>query len=283
MAKKKRYVYRSVSSKASNHSNSRNKGRKSVKLFFYAVLFVFSFFFVYSGGKKLVNLAYESDKIIVKNIEVVGTKNITKTEIKELLPFKTGDNLLKINLSKAEDEIKKLKPELKNIIINRSWQKVKIKLCERVPEAFVMCGDSVFGIDFDDNIFPLRGFMSATKVPKLFYRSDVERKKLLNFVKSFKAMCGDFISDVYEMKFSGTGDVIFVTHGNTVVFWGDGGQDFLSHKFNRFQKIYADAISKYKQIEYIDMTLYSFGRVTVKPVLQNELSIIGEIKECGAV
>jgi len=103
-------------------------------------------------------------------------------------------------------------------------------------------------------------------VPKLFYRSDVERKKLLSFVKSFKSVCGDFLSDVSEMKFSNTGDVIFVTHSNTVIFWGDGGQDVLLHKFNRFQKIYADAISKYKQIEYIDMTLYSFGRVMVKPV-----------------
>ncbi|MDR0819974.1 MAG: FtsQ-type POTRA domain-containing protein [Endomicrobium sp.] len=265
MAKKKRYVYRRVSG-VSNHSNSRNKGRKSIKLFFYTALFVFFAFLIYFGGRKLMNFAYESDKIIVKDIEVVGTKNVTKTEIKELLPFKTGDNLLKINLSKAEDEIKRLKPELKNIIINRSWQKVKIKLYERTPEAFIMCGDAVFGIDFDDNPFPLRGFMSAAKVPKLFYRSDVERKKLLSFVKIFKPVCGDFLTDVSEIKFSNAGDIIFVTHDNTVVFWGDEEPDVLSHKFNRFQKIYADAMSKYKQIEYIDMTLYSFGRATVKPV-----------------
>ncbi|WP_015423642.1 cell division protein FtsQ/DivIB [Candidatus Endomicrobiellum trichonymphae] len=262
MAKKKRYVYRCVSG-VSNYSNSRNKGRKSIKLLLYIVLFVF---LVYFGGRKLVNLAYESDKIIVKSIEVVGTKNVTKTEIKELLPFETGDNILKINLSKTENEIKRLKPELKSIMINRSWQKVKIKLCERTPEAFVMQGDTVFGIDFDDNPFPLRGFMNAEKVPKLFYRSDVERKKLLSFIKSFKPMCGDFLSDVSEMKFSGAGDIIFVTHGNTVVFWGDGEPNVLSHKFNRFQKIYSDAMSKYKQIECIDMTLYSFGRATVKPV-----------------
>jgi cell division protein FtsQ len=264
MAKKKRYVYRRVSG-VSNYVNSRNKGRKNVKFFFCIVLFVF---FVYFGGKKLMNLAYESDKIIVKDIEIVGTKNVTKTEIKELLPFKTGYNLLKINLSKAEDEIKRLKPELKNIIINRSWQKVKIKLYERTPEAFVMCGDAVFGIDFDDNPFPLRGFMSAAKVPKLFYRSDVEKKKLLRFVKSFKPVCGDFLSDISEMKLSAAGDIIFVTRSNTVVFWGDGEQDALSHKFKKFQKIYANAMSKYKQIEYVDMTLYCLGRVMVKPVAE---------------
>jgi cell division protein FtsQ len=264
MAKKKRYVYRRVSG-VSNYSSSRNKGRKNVKLFFYIVLFVF---LVYFGGKKLMNLAYESDKIIIEDIEVVGTKNVTKTEIKELLPFKVGDNLLKIDLSKAEDEIKKLKPELKNIIINRSWQKVKIRLYERTPEAFVMCGDAVFGIDFDDKPFPLRGFMSAAKVPKLFYRSDVERKKLLRFIKSFKTVCGDFLSGISEIKFSVAGDIIFVTHDNTVVFWGDGGQEVLSRKFNKFQKIYADAMSKYKKIEYIDITLYCFGMATVKPIAE---------------
>jgi cell division protein FtsQ len=264
MAKKKRYVYRCVSG-VSHYSNSRNKDRKNIKLFFCIVLFVF---FVYFGVKKLMNLVYESDKIIVKDIEVAGTKNVTKTEIKELLPFKIGDNLLKINLSKAEDEIKRLKPELKNIRINRSWQKVKIELYERTPEAFVMRGDAVFGIDFDDDPFPLRGFMSAAKVPKLFYRSDVERKKLLRFVKSFKPVCGDFLSNISEMKFSVAGDIIFVTRGNTVVFWGDEGYEILSHKFNKFQKIYADAMSKYKQIEYVDITLYCFGRAMVKPVAE---------------
>jgi cell division protein FtsQ len=264
MSKKKRYVYRRVSG-VSNYSNSRNKGRKNAKLFFCIILFVF---LVYFGVNKLINLAYESDKIIVKDIDIVGTKNVTKAEIKELLPFKIGDNLLKINLSKAEDEIKRLKPELKNIIINRSWQKVRIKLYERTPEAFVTHGDALFGIDFDGNSFPLRGFMNAAKVPKLFYRSDAERKKLLRFVKSFKSVCGNFLSNISEMKFSVAGDIIFITHGNTEVFWGDEGQDVLSRKFNKFQKIYADATSKYKQIEYVDITLYSFGRAMVKPVTE---------------
>jgi cell division protein FtsQ len=267
MAKKKRYVYRHVSG-VSNYSSSRNKDRKNIKLFFCIVLYVFFVFFVFFGGKKQINLAYESDKIIVKDIEIIGAKNVTKTEVKELLPFKIGDNLLKINLSKTEDEIKRLKPELKNIVINRSWQKLKIKLYERTPEAFVMCGDEVFGIDFDDKPFPLRGFMSAAKVPKLFYRSNGERKKLLRFVKSFKPVCGDFLSDISEMKFDDAGDIIFVTRGNIVVFWGDGGQEVLSHKFNKFQKIYDNAISRYKQIEYVDITLYCFGRAMVKPIVE---------------
>jgi cell division protein FtsQ len=70
------------------------------------------------------------------------------------------------------------------------------------------------------------------------------------------------------MNFSVAGDIIFITHSNTVVFWGYVGHEVLLHKFNKFQKIYIDAMSKYKQIEYIDMTLYRFGRAMVRPVAE---------------
>ena len=265
MAKKKRYVYRHVST-VSGYSRSHKKGRKFIKLFFYFTLFVFVAFGVYFGGKKLINLAYESDRIVVKDIEVTGTKNVTKSEIKELLPFKIGDNLLKINLSKAEDEIKRLKPELKNIIINRYWQKVKIRLYERTPEAFIMRGDEILGIDFYNTPFPLRGFMVTMKVPKLSYKSNVERKKLLGFIKRFKSVCGNFFANISEMKLSKTGDIIFVTCDETVILWGAEEREILPHKFRKFQKIYVDAMSKYKRLEYIDMTLYHFGRAMVKPM-----------------
>jgi cell division protein FtsQ len=141
-----------------------------------------------------------------------------------------------------------------------------IKLYERTPEAFIMCGDELLGIDFDDKPFPLRGFMSAMKVPKFLYKSDAERKELLNFVKKFKYVCGDFLDNISQVKFSNTGDIILVMHGNTTVFWGDEKSGHLSHKFNKFQKVYVDAMSKYKQLEYIDMSLYSSGRTVVKPV-----------------
>ncbi|MDR3275507.1 MAG: FtsQ-type POTRA domain-containing protein [Endomicrobium sp.] len=265
MSKKKRYVYRHVSA-AGNCSHSRRKSKKVSKLFLCLVLIVLLAFFVYFGFKKLLSLAYESDKIVVKNIEVIGTKNVTKAEIKELLPFKIGDNLLRINLSEAEDKIKILKPELKNILISRRWQKVKVKLYERTPEAFVICENELFGIDFDDTPFSLRGFMSTMKVPKLFYKSDSEIKELLNFIKRFKAVCGDFIENICEMKISNTGDIVFVMRDNTVIFWGNESNEHLSNKFKKFQKIYIDAISKYKHLEYIDMTLYGFGRAVVKPI-----------------
>jgi len=249
----------------SKHLRAYNKDRKVIKLFLCLALFITAIFLIYFGGKKVISLVYNSGKIIIKDIEVVRTKNVTKAEIKELLPFKIGDSLLKIDLSEAECEIKKLKPELKNIIINRGWQKVKVKLYERTPEAFVVEGEKVLGIDFDDTPFPLRGFMSIMKVPKLFYKSNSERKELLSFIKRFKSICGDCLANISEIKFNNTKDIVFVMRDNTLVFWGSERAECLSHKFKKFQKIYLDATSKYKQLEYIDMTLYDFGKAVVKP------------------
>jgi cell division protein FtsQ len=215
----------------------------------------------------LINFVYESDKIVIDDIEVIGTKNVTKTEIKELLPFKIGDNLLRVKLSEVENEIKKLKPELKNISVNRRWKKIKIKLYERTPEAFVMHDDIVFGIDFDDCFFPLRGFMSTIKVPRLIYKSNDERKQLLDFIKKFKFVCGEFLSNLSEVKFNDTEGIVFVMRDGTIVFWGSEKPEHTSRKFKKFQKIYADATSKYKKIEYVNMTLYYHGKVVIKHIL----------------
>jgi cell division protein FtsQ len=274
MAKKKRYVYK-VACASGNYPRLRKKVRKTIKfLFFFAGVFL-----IYFGGRKLLEIAYKSDKILIKNIEVLGAKNVTKSEIKELLPFNIGDNLLKVNLSKAEEGIKKLKPELKNITINRRWQKIRVRLYERTPEAFVMCDDNMVGIDFDNTPFALRGFMSTMKVPEIICKSLSQREDILKFIERFKPVCGVFIDNISEVKLSNTGDIIFAMRNNTgdtnntTVFWGEeppehlAGTKHLASKFEKFQKVYVDAMAKYKQIEYIDMTLYDSGRIIVKPIV----------------
>jgi cell division protein FtsQ len=273
MFRKKRagykYVNINTSRGCSYFHNSNKKYKRAVKFFFFFFLFCVSVFLACFCGKTLLNIIYGSDKIIVKNIEVIGTKNVTKAEIKELLPFKIGDNLLKIDPSKAENEIKKLKPELKNIVISRRWQKVKVRLYERTPEAFVVCGGVLFGIDFDDKPFPLRGLMNTMKIPKIIYKFSDKRKQLLNFIKRFNSVCGDFLINISEIKLSGTDDIIFIMDDNTIIFWGKEMPEHLAYKFKKFQKIYADAMTKYKRIKYIDMTLYHLGRVTVMPIMES--------------
>ncbi|MDR1662867.1 MAG: FtsQ-type POTRA domain-containing protein [Endomicrobium sp.] len=259
-----RYAYKAV------HVNNiyfRNKKiRKIFKIFLYLVFFGGIAYGLYFGINELLNIAYKSDKIVIKDINIVGAKNITKAEIKELLPFKIGDNLLKVKLSEAEAEIKKLKQELKNIVINRRWQKIKIKLYERTPEAFIVQNGEIRGIDFDDKPFPLRGFMSEMKIPKIVYKSDEERKRLLDFIKRFKFICDGFLDNILEMRINNTDDIIFVTADSMTIIWGEEMPEHLSNKFKKFRKVYGDAISRFKQIEYLNMNLYSSGRIIVKPV-----------------
>ena len=265
MVKRKKYSYRRRVTIKPRYSYSSKKGRKLGKAAVYLILIALACFLVYLGGRKLVDLAYAAESMAIKDIEVVGCKNVTKTEIKALLPFKIGDNLLKIDLAEAENEIKKVKPELRDISINRRWQKVRVKLFERTPEAFVFSGKELYGIDFEDRPFPLRGFMSGMKIPKILYKTEEDRAELLKFIKRFKPVCDDFLDNIEEVKFSNTNDIIFVTYDGTVIYWGDERPEYLSHKYDKFKKIYVDAMSKHKKIDYIDMTFYDLGRAVVKP------------------
>ncbi len=265
MARRRKYSYRRRVAIKPRYSYPSKKGRKLGKAAVYLILLALFVFLIYLGGKKIVEIAYAADSMEIKDIEVVGCKNVTKTEIKALLPFKVGDNLLKVDLAAAANEIKKVKPELKNISINRRWQKVRVKLYERTPEAFVYVGKELYGIDFEDKPFPLRGFMSGMKIPKIIYKTKEERAKLLKFIKRFKPVCNGFLDNIEVIKFSSTNDIIFVTHDDTIIYWGDERPEYLSHKFDKFEKIYVDAMSKHKKIEYIDMTLYDLGRAVVKP------------------
>jgi len=270
-ASNKRYSYtKRVAASRNYYSRTpkKHRGRKIVKLLAYLIVLCLAVFLLYKGYQKVVDYAYNSDLFVIKDIEVVGGKNVTKSEIKELLPFNIGDNLLKVDLSQAEREIKKIKPELKDISVSRRWKKVHVRLYERTPEAFIYTDSAtknMVGIDFDNKPFPLRGFMSGMKVPLLTYRNDDERARLLKFLKAFKPVSKDFLDNIDEIKFSNTDDVIFITRDGVTVYWGDERPDNLRYRFDKFEKIYADAMLKYKKIEYVDMTLYDIGRAVVKP------------------
>ncbi|MCL2335657.1 MAG: cell division protein FtsQ/DivIB [Endomicrobia bacterium] len=270
MSKRKKYSYRKRVSFAGTYPRSYSKRRKLGKPIVYFILLCALAFLLHEGYKRAVSYAYAADSMTIKDIEVAGCKNVTGTEIKELLPFKIGDNLLKIDLSQSETEIMKVKPELKDISISRRWQKVRVKLYERTPEAFVMYGKELYGIDFDNKPFPLRGFMSGMKIPAIVYNTYAERAALLDFIKKFKPVSEDFLDNISEIKFSNSGDIVLTAHDGTVIFWGDERPEYMQHKFEKFKKIYVDAAARYKHLEYIDMTLYGLGRAVVKPQQQSQ-------------
>jgi cell division protein FtsQ len=265
-AKRRKYSsYRRRAVVNPGYRRPSKRGRKPVKLFVCLLLFALLCFLIYLGVQKLAGCVYAAESITVKEIDVLGCKNVTKTEIKELLPFKIGDNLLKIDLSEAENKIMEVKPELKDISINRRWQKVRVKLYERTPEAFVLSGREVLGVDFENKPFPLRGFMSGMKIPTIIHKTEEERGDILKFIKAFKPVCGDFLDNISEIKYSNSKDIVLKTYDGAVIYWGDERPENMAHRFDKFQKIYVDAAAKHKGIEYIDMTFYELGRAVVKP------------------
>jgi cell division protein FtsQ len=215
---------------------------------------------------RFYNYTSTSEKFIIKDIEIVGGKNVTKTEIRELLPFKAGDNIIKVNLSQARDEIKALKPELKNIKISRQWQKVYIKLYEREPEAFVQENGVTAGIDFENTPFPLRGYMSESLVPELAYKTLDGRAFLIKFVKALKtAGAKDFLTRAQTISLGSSEGVTITMRDGTMVFWGDVDFSLVARKFKKAKEVYKKAISSYGAIDYIDMSFYDDGRALVKP------------------
>jgi cell division protein FtsQ len=264
MIKKKRRYQKRVSI-APAYSYPRKKRGKISKAFFWLLLIFTVGFLIYFGANKLFAAAAASEVFVIKDIEITGNKNLSQAEIKELLTFKIGDNSLKADLKGAQNIIKNLKPELKDITVKRGWQKVTVKLYERTPEAFILEGRELAAIDFENKPFPLRGYMHSMQVPQIVYKTQNEKAELLKFIKNFKPVCKDFMGSIAEVKYDAAEIIVFTMRDATTVFWGELRIEQLERKFDKFSKIYIDAKSKHKQLEYIDMTFYGSGRAVVKP------------------
>jgi len=215
--------------------------------------------------KKCKNYICSCEKFEIETIEITGCKNVTQVEIIELVPFKTGDNLFRVDLSDAEEKIKILKPELKDITMLRRWKRVLIKLKERQPEVFIPQGETLVGLDFDNISFGLRGHMFEMKIPVLSCSSKEERLSLLEFVKLLKPHIKDFIHRITEIKYGEVNDIIFIIDGKTTVYWGDFYKNEIKNKAKRMLVVFEDASQKYANIEYIDLRFLEKDKVIVKP------------------
>ncbi|GAB1401667.1 hypothetical protein MASR1M68_05780 [Elusimicrobiota bacterium] len=242
--------------------NNNINYKKFIKLFLLIVVVIF----IFVAFTKAKNYIYNCEKFQIQNIEITGHKNVTQVEIKELIPFKTGDNLFKVNLSDAENKIKILKPELKDITMLRRWKKILIKLKERQPEVFIMQGESLVGLDFDNITFGLRGHMFDMKIPLLRYSTNEEKLKLLEFVKLLKPYAKDFMAKITEVKFGDVDDIVLLIDGKTIVYWGEFNKAEIKNKFKKMLIVFEDATKKYANIEHIDLTFLEKDKILLKPL-----------------
>lgn len=239
------------------------------------VIFV-ALFYTY---KFTISKIYASDMLMIENIEVTGCNNVTATEIQKLMPFKIGDNLLKIDLSRAQKDIQKYKPELKTISMTRNWKNktVSIELMERQPEAFIYENKDLVGLDFDNAPFRLIGNMVNSNVPVLIYNTVEERDELLDFIKISKPYFNDFMCNIKEIKFGEIqSDIVFVTNSGTKIYFGKAKKSEIESKIKKMKKVLKDSVNKFGDIEYIDLTYLdmsnntkSKNNVLIKPLIKD--------------
>ncbi len=212
---------------------------------------------------------YDDERLFIDDIEVVGCGNVTETEIKNLIPFKVGDNMLKICLASTKAQLQDQKPELKNISLKRSWKdkKIIISLEERTPEVFILKDGNKIGLDFDNKPFSLRGNMFDMKIPVLTYYTEQEKKSLLNFFEQFKIYMAEYIPFITEIKFGETEDIILNLDDKTVC-WGQIQYKKTEEKADKLKTVLKDLSDKNINAKYIDLSLIDDNkdRIIVKIV-----------------
>ncbi|MEA5001794.1 MAG: FtsQ-type POTRA domain-containing protein [Endomicrobiaceae bacterium] len=264
-SKRRKYVRYTNLDRKSSHSLF------NFKVVFKIILFVaLSAAAVYSY-RFSVSYIYASNKFLIEDIDVKGCNNVTKTEIRELVPFKIGDNLFKIDLTRAEKEMQKCKPELKDISMSRNWmsKKVVIAIKERKPEVFILQDNEIIGLDFDNKSFALRGNMFDMKLPVLSYSTPEERASLLNFIKIFKPYTKDLMPRITEIKYGEADDVIFMIDNKISIFWGIPKEKDIKEKVKKLEIVLEDSLKRYNAVDYIDLTLLDENKdkIIVKPAV----------------
>ena len=80
-------------------SFKREKKKSKIKIFrIFLLLLIFAG--IGFGLIKLKQFIYTYEGFNIEAIDVVGCKNVTPTEIRELIPFKVGANIFEVSLCK---------------------------------------------------------------------------------------------------------------------------------------------------------------------------------------
>jgi cell division septal protein FtsQ len=196
---------------------------------------------------------------------VHGGKNVSASEITALLPFRRGDNLLKVWLSEAEENIRQCKPELKKIAIRRRWQRVVVRFEERQPVASVRTGGQRLGVDEENKLFPLRGNYVKMQFPEIVAANDNDRKNVLDFIRNFSTPAKNLYGRIAKLYPEPVNDIVMELSDGPKIYWGSVDKDEIRPKLQRLQQVMADAERRFPAVDYINLCYYSDGRILVKP------------------
>lgn len=226
--------------------------RKIIMLMF-VVCLAFSSVYAYNHLKTYL---CSLERFFIDDIEIIGCQNVTESEIKQLIPFQTGESSFSFNPWKIEKELKKYKSELKDVSICRInfGKKIVVSLTERLPEVFININDMRFGLDFDNKPFNLRGNMTDMHIPTIVFCNDLERQNLLSFYKRIKGYMLNLIPNITEIKYGEVEDIVLILNNKTSIYWGLPKENKLEEKSIKLQKILEDLATKNREIDYIDLS-----------------------------
>jgi cell division protein FtsQ len=209
---------------------------------------------------------FHSDIFRIRKIDIEGNHNVTSNEVIALLPFREGDNLFQVGLSEASDNVRQCKPELKNIALCRRWQRVLIKIDERLPLACVTVDGQRMGIDEDNVPFPLRGRLSREPLPEIIGTPDTDRQTIVKFIKMFASESKEMSGRIARLQLEPVDDIVFETNDNLKVYWGQAEKDKIKPKLKRLAQVLADAKTRFAGVEYVNLCFFDDGRIIIKPL-----------------
>ncbi len=244
----------SIVSRKNKRKSNKKIVRKIIMLLF-VICLAFSSVYAYNHLKTYL---CSLERFFVEDIEITGCKNVTESEIRQLIPFEAGEvSSLEISLGQLEKKLKKHKAELKDISMYRTnWgKKIVVSLTERVPEVFVTIGEEKKGLDFDNKPFNLKGTMKDMRIPTIVFNNDEEKNSLLTFYKQIKKYIVNIIPEITEIKYGEVDDIVLVMNDKTRVYWGLPKDSKNERKADKLKQVLADLSKKNKDVKSIDLSL----------------------------
>ena len=197
----------------------------------------------------------------IKNIEVSGTKRLTRDEILGLAGIEPGKDLLRLNLKRIGEHLLQ-NPWVETVHINRYFPDgISISITEKEPLAIVNMS-FIYYLDSKGNVFKALNQGDKLDFPVITGFSEEEigsdpkgtKDALLatcELLKTLKDKGAFILADVSEIHYDkGYGFTMFTSSDALPVKIGAG--DF-STKIERFARIYKDLMAQDQKLQYIDL------------------------------
>lgn len=227
---------------------------------------------IFLGGcwawKTASGFLFGSDNFRIASIDIRGIKNVTRSEIIALLPFREGDNIFSFRLMNTEKNLRQCKPELKSITLSRRWKKVVINIEERTPVAYTLFEGQRMGLDNDNKPFPLRGKWVKEFLPQISNSDESERKAVLEFIKQFSPVAKELFPRVRSVALASVNDMVMELKDGPEIFWGACEKNKFEPKLKKLAQVFEDARARFSRIDYVNLCYFDDGRILVKPAAQ---------------